>query len=195
MRAALPENESGRLKALRELRVLDSEPEEAFDAATRLAALVCQTPVALITLVDADRQWFKSKVGFDLPETSRDVSFCAHAILQPGPLVVRDTQTDERFKDNPFVLSTPYIRFYAGAPLTTAEGFKLGTLCVLDTVPRVMFADQVRALELLSTQVMALLELRRTVAYLESALNRQRERADGLEASLRRAEGGAAPGL
>lgn len=185
MRAELPENEEARLAALREFKVLDSEPEEAFDAATRLAALICQTPKALITFVDEDRQWFKSRVGFDERETSRDVSFCAHAILQPGPLVVRDTQTDERFKDNPLVLSTPYIRFYAGAPLTTAEGHKLGTLCVLDTVPRVLFADQVAALELLSTQVMALLNMRRTVAYLESALNRQRERVAGLEARLR----------
>ena len=186
MRAALPEGEAGRLEALREFKVLDSEPEEAFDAATRLAALICQTPKALITFVDADRQWFKARLGFDERETSRDVSFCAHAILQPGPLVVRDTQTDERFKDNPLVLSTPYIRFYAGAPLTTAEGHKLGTLCVLDTVPRVLFADQVAALELLGTQVMALLNMRRTVAYLESALNRQREKVAGLEARLRR---------
>ena len=185
MRAQIPEDEEARLAALREFKVLDSEPEEAFDAATRLAALICQTPKALITFVDADRQWFKARRGFDERETSRDVSFCAHAILQPGPLVVRDTQTDERFRDNPFVLSTPYIRFYAGAPLTTAEGHKLGTLCVLDTVPRVLFADQVAALELLSTQVMALLNMRRTVAYLESALNRQREKIAGLEARPR----------
>jgi GAF domain-containing protein len=189
MRAQLPEDKEARLAALREFKVLDSEPEEAFDAATRLAALVCQAPVALITFVDADRQWFKSRVGFDASETPRDVSFCAHAILQPGPLVVRDTQTDARFKDNPYVLSRPYIRFYAGAPLTTEEGSRLGTLCVLDTVPRVLFADQVAALELLGTQVMALLNMRRTVAYLESALNRQRERAAELEARLRRHEG------
>ncbi len=192
MRARLPGDEEERLAALREFKVLDSEPEEAFDAATRLAALICQTPKALITFVDADRQWFKSRLGFDERETSRDVSFCAHAILQPGPLVVRDTQTDDRFRDNPFVLSSPYIRFYAGAPLTTAEGHKLGTLCVLDTVPRVLFADQVAALELLSTQVMALLNMRRTVAYLESALNRQREKSAGLEARLRALVGDAA---
>ena len=185
MRAELPEDEESRLAALREFKVLDSEPEEAFDAATRLAALICQAPVALITFVDEDRQWFKSRVGFDASETPRDVSFCAHAILQPGPLVVRDTQTDERFRDNPYVLSRPYIRFYAGAPLTTEEGARLGTLCVLDTVPRVLFDDQLRALELLSTPVMALLNARRTVDYLESALNRQRERAAGLEDRLR----------
>ena len=185
MRAPLPPDEEARLAALRELKVLDSEPEEAFDAATRLAALICQAPIALITFVDADRQWFKSRVGFDVAQTTRDESFCAHAILQPGPLVVRDTQTDERFRDNPYVLARPYIRFYAGAPLVTEEGARLGTLCVLDTVPRVLFDDQVKALELLSTQVMALLNLRRTVIYLESALNRQRERVAELETRLR----------
>ena len=164
---------------------MDSDSEEAFDAVTRLAALICQTPTSLISLVDADRQWFKSRVGFGPQETPRDVSFCAHAILQPGPLVVRDTQDDERFRDNPLVLLSPYIRFYAGAPLATAEGFKLGTLCVLDTVPRVLFADQVAALDLLSTQVMALLNMRRTVAYLESALDRKREKVAELEGRLR----------
>lgn len=166
--------------------VLDSDPEEAFDAATRLAALICQTPTALVTLVDDDRQWFKSRVGFTAQETPRDASFCAHAILQPGPLVVRDTQDDERFRDNPLVLKTPYIRFYAGAPLATIDGFNLGTLCVLDTVPRVLFDDQVAALSLLSKQVMAMLEMRRTIIYLESALNRKREMVAELEGRLRR---------
>lgn len=192
MEAQLPEGEERRLEALRRFKVLDSDPEEAFDAATRLAALICQTPIALITFVDEDRQWFKSRVGFDEQQTSRDISFCAHAILQPGPLVVRDTQTDVRFRDNPLVLSSPYIRFYAGAPLTTAEGFRLGTLCVLDTVPRVLFSDQAAALELLSTQVMALLDMRRTVSYLESALNRKRERIAELEGRL---QGPAAGGV
>lgn len=192
MEAQLPEGEERRLEALRRFKVLDSDPEEAFDAATRLAALICQTPIALITFVDEDRQWFKSRVGFDEQQTSRDISFCAHAILQPGPLVVRDTQTDARFRDNPLVLSSPYIRFYAGAPLTTAEGFRLGTLCVLDTVPRVLFSDQAAALELLSTQVMALLDMRRTVSYLESALNRKRERIAELEGRL---QGPAAGGV
>ncbi len=186
MKAQVPEDEDARLAALHQFVVLDSDPEEAFDAVTRLAALICQTPTALVTLVDADRQWFKSRVGFTSQETPRDVSFCAHAILQPGSLVVRDTQDDERFRDNPLVLSSPYIRFYAGAPLATDDGFKLGTLCVLDTVPRVLFDDQVAALGLLSKQVMALLNMRRTVAYLERALNRKRERVAELEGRLRR---------
>ena len=190
MRAPLPGDENARLEALRRFEVLDTEPEEAFDALTRLATLICQTPTALISFVDAGRQWFKSRVGFSPQETSRDISFCAHAILQPGPFIVRDTQDDERFRDNPLVLSAPLIRFYAGFPLTSAEGFRLGTLCVLDTVPRMLFADQAAGMELLRTQVMALLNMRRTVAYLESALNRKRERVAELEGRLRLGKGG-----
>jgi len=187
MRAATPEDEQARLEALRHFKVLDTDPEEAFDDITRLASYICQTPSALISFVDADRQWFKSRVGFEPQETSRDISFCAHAILQPGPMVVRDTLDDERFKDNPLVLSAPYIRFYAGAPLVSTEGFKLGTLCVLDNVPRILFPDQAAALQLLSKQVMALLDMRRTVAYLESALNEKRARVEELEGLLKRA--------
>ena len=185
MRAATPEDEQARLEALRHFKVLDTDPEEAFDDITRLASYICQTPSALISFVDADRQWFKSRVGFEPQESSRDVSFCAHAILQPGPTVVRDTLDDERFRDNPYVLSAPYIRFYAGAPLVSTEGFKLGTLCVLDSVPRILFPDQADALQLLSKQVMALLDMRRTVAYLESALNEKRARVEELEGLLR----------
>ena len=185
MRAATPEDEQARLEALRHFKVLDTDPEEAFDDITRLASYICQTPSALISFVDADRQWFKSRVGFEPQESSRDVSFCAHAILQPGPTVVRDTLDDERFRDNPYVLSAPYIRFYAGAPLVSTEGFKLGTLCVLDNVPRILFSDQADALQLLSKQVMALLDLRRTVAYMESALNEKRARVEELEGLLR----------
>ena len=185
MKAPIPENEPARLESLRQFKVLDTEPEEAFDDITRLASYICQTPTALITFVDADRQWFKSRVNCIPQETSRDMSFCAHAILQPGQMVVRDTLDDERFRDNPFVLSEPYIRFYAGSPLTSAEGFKLGTLCVLDNVPRVLFSDQADALQMLSNQVTALLGMRRTVAYLESALNQKRKMVEELEGRLR----------
>lgn len=188
MKAAIPEDERARLEALRHFKVLDTDPEEAFDDITRLASYICQTPSALISLVDADRQWFKSRVGFEQQETSRDLSFCAHAILQPGPTVVRDTLDDERFRDNPFVLSAPYIRFYAGAPLISTEGFKLGTLCVLDNVPRMLFPDQAAALQMLSNQVMVLLDMRRTIGYLESALNERRARVEELEALVRRHE-------
>ncbi len=185
MRAATPEDERERLEALRHFKVLDTDPEEAFDDITRLASYICQTPSALISFVDADRQWFKARVGFEPQESSRDVSFCAHAILQPGPTVVRDTLDDERFRDNPYVLSAPYIRFYAGAPLVSTEGFKLGTLCVLDSVPRILFPDQAAALQLLGKQVMALLDLRRAVAYMESALGEKRARVEELEGLLR----------
>lgn len=189
MKAPLPEDEQDRLEALRHFKVLDTGPEEAFDDIVRLASYVCHTPTALITFVEADRQWFKARLGFDQPETSRDASFCAHAILRPGPLVVRDTLDDERFRDNPFVLAAPYIRFYAGAPLTSAEGYRLGTLCVLDNVPRVLFPDQDAALQRLSKQVMTLLNLRRTISYLEGALNAKRDRVEELEGRLRLQKG------
>jgi GAF domain-containing protein len=181
MKAQLPEDERARIETLRRFKVLDTEPEEVFDEVTRLAALITRTPTALITLVDSDRQWFKSRFNFKPRETPRDVSFCAHAILQPGPLVVKDALDDERFRDNPLVLKDPYIRFYAGFPLTSAEGHRLGTLCVLDRERRILFTEQLEAMERLSKIVMALLEARRTVAFLEGALNARRERIAELE--------------
>jgi GAF domain-containing protein len=181
MKAPLPEDEGARAENLREFRILDTEPEEVFDEVTRLASYISQTPTALITFVDSDRQWFKSRVGFDQSETPRDVSFCAHAILQPGPTVVKDTLDDERFRDNPLVLESPYIRFYAGFPLTSAEGYRLGTLCVLDSVRRLLFPEQAEALGRLSRVAMGLLEARRTAAYLEGALNAKRKRLAELE--------------
>ena len=181
MKAPWPDDESERLESLRSFGILDTDEEEAFDDLARLAAYVCHAPTALVTFVDSDRQWFKSRVGFSPRETTRDVSFCAHAILQPGPLVVRDTQDDERFRDNPLVLSAPYIRFYAGAPLISEEGHALGTLCVLDRVPREMRPEQLDALRMLGNQVMALLDLRRTVSYLAGALKEKNRRLDELE--------------
>lgn len=181
MKAPLPQDERARVETLREFEILDTEPEEAFDEITRLASYICHTPTALITFVDVDRQWFKSRVGFDLQETQRDVSFCAHAILQSGPLVVRDTLDDKRFRDNPLVLKEPYIRFYAGFPLTSAEGHRLGTLCVLDNATRILFPDQEEALGRLSNVLMAMLNMRRAVKYLESALNVKRKRVAELE--------------
>jgi GAF domain-containing protein len=182
MKAPLPEDEQARVENLREFRILDTEPEEVFDDVTHLASYISQTPTALITFVDTDRQWFKSRVGFDRSETARDVSFCAHAILQPGPTVVKDALDDERFRDNPLVLESPYIRFYAGFPLTSDEGHRLGTLCVIDNVRRLLFPEQAEALERLSRIVMALLNARRTVSYLEGALNTRRRRVAELEA-------------
>ena len=188
MRAATPGDERERLEALRHFKVLDTGPEEAFDDITRLASYICQTPSALISFVDEDRQWFKSRVGFSLRETSRDFSFCAHAILQPGPLVVRDALDDVRFKDNPLVLEAPYIRFYAGAPLVTTEGFVLGTLCVLDRRPRDLEEGQIEALQALSRVVIALFEARREKNYLRRALDKHKRAEEDLKARLEQSE-------
>jgi len=162
--------EQERLAALRSYRILDTEPEQAFDDLALLASQTCGTPVALISLIDAERQWFKSRVGTSVQQTSRDVAFCDHAIRQEGLFVIPDATQDERFRDNPFVVTEPNIRFYAGAPLVTPEGHALGTLCVLDLTPRVLDAKQLEALEALKRQVVAQLELRRNLYELESAL-------------------------
>ncbi|MEB0045218.1 MULTISPECIES: sensor domain-containing diguanylate cyclase [unclassified Pseudomonas] len=132
-----PLNESSRLETLHSLNVLDSAPEERFDRLTRLARRLFNVPIALVTLVDADRQWFKSCIGMSEPrETGRDVSFCGHAILSDQILMVTDAEQDERFHDNPLVVGDPGIRFYAGCPLSVGDGSKLGTLCLIDTRPR-----------------------------------------------------------
>src|ERR1041384_7003483 len=135
MEAPLPYNETDRIAALYELDVLDSEPEKDFDDIVALASTVCGVPMSLVTLVDTDRQWFKARVGTDLTETSRDLSFCAHAILGRDLLVVPDATKDARFSDNPSVDMDGGIRFYAGAPLITTDGYALGTLCVIDNTP------------------------------------------------------------
>jgi GAF domain-containing protein len=145
-------DETRRLAALGRYRILDTEPERSFDDLTLLASHICGTPIALITLIDKDRQWFKSRVGVDLTETSRSVAICAHAIQQHDIFIVPDTLESEAFKNNPYVAGEPHIRFYAGAPLITPDGHALGTLCVMDRVPRTLTADQVDALEALRRQ-------------------------------------------
>src|SRR4051794_16942337 len=150
MTAPAKSNEARRLKVLWQYEVLDTVPEEVFDNLTELAARICEAPIALISLVDERRQWFKARVGTTVNETSRDISFCAHAINQASDLfIVPDASKDERFAKNPLVTSDPKIRFYAGAPLVTPDGYALGTLCVIDKSPRELRPDQKQALTLL----------------------------------------------
>ncbi len=148
------------MNALRRYNILDTPYEEAFDSITRLIAQICDAPIAVINLIDSERQWFKSEIGLGVRETPLDVSICAHAILQPGLFVVPDTAQDERFRDNPLVMGDPLLRFYAGALLETPEGLPLGTLCVLDYKPRVLTDTQRETLILLAKQVMTQIELR-----------------------------------
>ena len=176
MVAPLPEDEAQRLKALNRYEILDTEPEPPFDDLAGLAAQVCDTPIALISLVDPCRQWFKAKVGLTACEISRSIALCAHTILQRDLLIVPDALADERFADNPLVTGDPMIRFYAGAPLVTPDGQVLGTMCVIDRRPRQLSGEQRAALAALSRQVMSQMDLRlrnrelgRTIAAEQSA--------------------------
>jgi signal transduction histidine kinase len=160
MRAAHPPpNEAQRLDRLRRFGVLDTLPQEAFDHITALASAICGTPIALISLIDHDRQWFKSRVGLDVPQTPREVAFCSHAILHPQDILeVTDATTDERFRDNPLVNEAPDIRFYAGMPIVTDDGFALGTVCVIDRQARQLDERQRQSLRSLAKLVLNLLE-------------------------------------
>jgi len=160
--ADLPPDEEARLKALRELELLDTDPEAEFDELVRRAAAATDAPIAVITLVDEARQWFKARVNLELESTDRDVSFCAHAILTPDDLtIVPDTLEDERFNDNLLVVEDPNIRFYAGAPIFTPDGHPVGTLCVIDASPRDLSAEQAQALRELAGEVSRQIERRR----------------------------------
>lgn len=174
-RAPLMAAEGLRLQALQDYRILDTPREPAFDDITRIAAMICDAPIALISLVDSERQWFKSTVGITERETPIDSSVCAHAILQHEVLVVPDTQADARFIGNPLVTGDLHLRFYAGAALRTADGLPLGTVCVLDRQPRDLSQDQVEALQALARQTMAQLELRRMLSMAQQS-NRYRSR-------------------
>jgi len=180
------EGEADRLAALRRYRILDTDPEQRFDDLALLASQICGTPMALISLIDRDRQWFKARVGVDVPQTPRDIAFCAHAIRQTDLFVVPDALQDARFRDNPLVRAEPHIRFYAGAPLVTTDGHALGTICVIDRQPRVLTKAQHAALEALKRQVISQLDLRLSLDELAGAARRPRPGREGPGPSDRR---------
>ena len=165
------DEEERRLKALAEYRILGTEPESCYDDITQIAARTCHVPISLMTLVDKDRQWFKSKVGFQTSETRRDWSFCTHAIKENNPLIVHDAYQDKRFINNPLVIGEPKIRFYAGFPLKNNDGNKLGTLCVIDRKPGSLDEEQCSIMELLAKQIVSFLELRKRSLNLLDALS------------------------
>jgi len=170
MSVTKPVNEAARLAALERYAILDTDPEQSFDDLTLLASFIFKTPIAMISLIDGDRQWFKSRVGLAVSETPREVAFCSTAILQSEILVVPDALEDERFRDNPFVVADPHIRFYAGAPLINEDGYALGTICVVDQTPRELTPEQRDALKALSRLVLAQMEFRRNLVLLKEAL-------------------------
>lgn len=178
-------NEAERLQALAGYRILDTPAEKAFDGITALAAHILQVPIALVSIVDANRQWFKSAHGLDATETPRDVSFCGHVVALEKELVVRDARTDKRFSDNPLVTGDPHVVFYAGTPLRTDDGFILGTLCAIDHEPRELTPEQRSLLGTLAAQVSAQLELRRRNFELEEQGRAQLALQTQLENSLR----------
>src|ERR1700693_4468858 len=157
----VPANEAERLRTLRAYNILDPNPEDRFAELTRLAALICGVPISLISLIDTDRQWFKSRFGLDVQETPRAPAFCTHAIMQPEMFVVPDASKDERLAHNPLVTGDLHIRFYAGAPLAARDGHVLGTLCVIDREPHTLTEAQKEALKIVGRLVIANIELRR----------------------------------
>ncbi len=184
MNIPMPENEQERLNALQGYQIMDTTSEQLFDDIALLASFICDTPIALITLLDETRQWFKSTVGLNVSETPREDAFCSYAIVQPEMLIVRDALKDKRFAKNPLVTDDPKIRFYAGSQLVTPAGFALGTLCVIDRKPRALSSEQLTALEALSRQVITQLELRRISKNLHQSNKTKEELITKLEETI-----------
>lgn len=166
----VPKNETKRIAALKHYQILDSSPEAAYDDIVAIAAYITGSPIAAISLIDVDRQWFKAKIGLTRVATPREQAFCAHTILQTEVMEVQDTAADTRFSKNPLVTGEPHIRFYAGAPLVTPDGHALGSLCIIDQNPRKLSAEQKDALKKLARLVMNNLELRLVSAELAEAV-------------------------
>ena len=175
---ALPANEAGRLAALYALRILDTPPEERFQRIIRTAQRLFDVPMVFLSLVDQERQWFKAQVGLDERETPRQTSFCGHAILQEDPLVIPNAKEDPRFADNPLVTQEPHIRFYAGHPIQSAEGYKLGTLCIIDNKPRQITPEELEALRdlaLMAESELNAVELNQALTSMREAEEKRRE--------------------
>ncbi|HBC58163.1 MAG TPA: GGDEF domain-containing protein, partial [Gammaproteobacteria bacterium] len=149
----LPDDESSRLTTLNALNILDTEPEERFDRLTRIAKRLFDVPIALVSLVDENRQWFKSCIGLNVRQTDRNISFCGHAILGDGIFIIPNALKDERFADNPLVIDEPHIRFYAGCPISVPDGHKMGTLCIIDRKPRQLSQEDLELLQDLANMV------------------------------------------
>lgn len=188
MTAVAPSKEAARVAALNRYAILDSEPEQSFDDLVTLAAHICQTPMAMLSLVDDHRQWFKSKYGVEIRETPKDLSICAHAIQQGDLFIVPDLTKDERFRDNPLVTGESHLRFYAGAPLINEDGFALGTLCVVDQRPRELDPEQEEAISALSRLALRQMELRMNLQLLKDALNDRTREEHARELELKRLE-------
>lgn len=178
----MPENESNRLKALQSYQILDTLPEEEYNEITKLAAIICNTPISQISLIDKKRQFIKAAFGLEIQESDRDIAFCSHSILNPADvMIVTDSRNDERFHDNPFVVEEPKIIFYAGMPLVSSDGYSLGALCVIDHVPRKLSAKQLEALNYLSRQTIKLFELRKANAVLKVSQKRLKAYSEQME--------------
>ena len=188
MGVAMPSLEAARVAALNRYAILDTEPEQTFDDLVTLAAYVCKTPIAMLSLVDDHRQWFKSKVGVEVRETPVEISFCVHAIKQQDVFIVPDALKDDRFRDNPLVVNEPHIRFYAGAPLVNEDGYALGTLCVVDRQPRELDESQKEALKSLRSLALGQIELRQNLQLLKEALNDRTTEEHAREQELKRLE-------